>query len=198
MDLAGPRRADRLPSDLRPLLPAEGLINYPEAQAMVRRLMKLATDPGLRSGAGARGRDPVIAVMALYPAQVALIKEMIRRAGLAGKSDLAVEVGLPDAFRHRECLAALVSLTRSHSHRAVSLGQLPELLPLALTRPMQRLIICGDPGTLVRRSQWHGALDHLDDSAASREGRLVAGLLRYLQGLGRHGGVFRLVEGNGQ
>jgi hypothetical protein len=197
LDLTAPGQADRLPSDLRPALPAAGLVNYLEAQAVVRRLAELAADPALRADDGGTSGGPAVAVMALYPAQVALLEELIRRSPQVARSGLTIEVGLPAAFRQRECLAALVSLTRSHGHRAVPLGDSPDLLALALTRARRRLILFGDPGTLGRRSQWQGALDHLNEAAAAREARLVHGLLRYVQRQGRHGRAFRVGEGDG-
>jgi superfamily I DNA/RNA helicase len=91
----------------------------------------------------------------------------------------------------------LVSLTRSHSHRAVPLGEEPRHLEVALTRARDRLILLGDPGTLLRRSQWDGGpLDHLDEAATRREGRLAARLVGYLQGQGPHARAVRLCEGN--
>jgi hypothetical protein len=189
LDLTAPRHADRLPTELRAALPAAGIVNYLEAQAVVRKLEELA--------AGSAGRAAAVAVMALYPAQVALLREMVRRSPRLAESGLAVEVGLPGAFRHRECLTALVSLTRSHAHRAVPLGEAPDLLRLALTRARERLVLFGDPGTLARRGQWQGPLDHLGEPAAAREARVVNGLLKYVQGQGRHGRAFRLCEGDG-
>jgi hypothetical protein len=193
VDLAGPRRSDRLPSDLRALLPTEGVVNYLEAQAVVRRLSRLVRDPALRASCP----QPAIAVIALYPAQVALLRELMRRSNLPREAAAAIEVGLPDAFRQRECQAALVSLTRSHSHRAVPFGAHPDQVCTALTRARSRLIIFGDHGTLARRAQWQGALDHLDDQAGTREGRVIAALVRYVQGEGRHAGAFRLAAGDG-
>jgi len=90
----------------------------------------------------------------------------------------------------------LVSLTRSHTHRAVTFGDSPQTLALALTRARDRLLLFGDPGTLVRRSQWLGRLDHLDEAAAARERELIAQLVRYLQGHGPHPRAFHLREGS--
>jgi hypothetical protein len=198
LDLAGAvRHGDRLPTEFRSLLPRDGLVNYLEAQAVVRKVLELRADPALREAAARTpGRASVLAVMALYPAQVTLLREMLRRAG-APAGSLPVEVDLPSAFRQRECLAAVVSLTRSHSHRAVPLGETPQLLPLALTRARARLVLVGDPGTLARRGQWQGALDHLDERTAAREGRLVSRLLKYLTGHGAHASAFRASPGDG-
>jgi superfamily I DNA and/or RNA helicase len=136
-----------------------------------------------------------VAVIALYPAQAELIRLLASRSAALAQSGLRVEVGAPGAFRQREFPLALVSLTRSHSHRAVTFGDDPGLLGLALTRARARLIVFGDAGTLARRTQWEGVLDHLDESAAAREGQVIGRLVRYLQGGGPHPRAFRLSEG---
>ena len=66
---------------------------------------------------------------------------------------------------------------------------------MALARGRERLILVGDPGTLARRAQWDGPLDHLDAAAARRERDLVGHLLGYLHGRGRHARAVRLLEG---
>jgi hypothetical protein len=224
LDLAEPRRLEQIPADLRAELPGHGLVNYFEAQAVVRTLEGLVNDPAFqaeaegwqrRAGAcGAAGCDcevarppaqagprsgqgPAVAVMALYPAQVELIGLLLRRVPALAAGRIPVELGLPAAFRQRECLAALVSLTRSHSHRAVSYGEDAQALAQALTRGVGRLILFGDPGTLVRRSQWQGPLDHLDEAAAQRERAVAAQLVSYIQGHGPHPEAFRVQEGSG-
>src|SRR6185312_13425020 len=83
---------------------------------------------------GLPARHPALAVIALYPAQAELIRMLLRRNQTAAHP-LGIEVGVPTAFRQRECHTALVSLTRSHTHRAVAYGESPEQLLLALTRP---------------------------------------------------------------
>jgi hypothetical protein len=92
---------------------------------------------------------------------------------------------------------ALVSLTRSHTHRAVSFGDGPQTLVQALTRASARLLVFGDPGTLLRRSQWAGELDHLEETDAQKERDLAARLVRYIQGQGAHAHGFQLREGGG-
>jgi hypothetical protein len=224
LDLADTRRPEQMPAELRQALPAQGLVNYLEALAVVRALEALASDPAFQAsgedwqrrvavrehpgevgdprgrtptaGAG-RGHCPTIAVMALYPAQAELIGLLIRRAPALSSCRMTIEVGLPSAFHQRECLAALVSLTRSHTHRAVPYGDSPQALAQTLTRAAARLILFGDPGTLARRSQWQGALDHLDEAAAQRERILVSQLISYIQGHGPHPRAFRLHPGGG-
>jgi hypothetical protein len=224
-DLADNRPIEHLPADLRAELPREGLVNYLEALAVVQTLEALVHDPAFRdmsarwpvlrgalcepAGRGCEavpvgqarpctGACPAIGVIALYPAQAELISLLMRRSPTLAASPVSVEVGPPSAFRQRECLAVLVSLTRSHSHRAVPYGEGPQALALALTRAAGRLILFGDPGTLARRSQWEGPLDHLDESAAHHERGLAVQLVGYIQGHGPHPSVFRLRAGGGE
>jgi hypothetical protein len=190
-----PRRPDLLPGDLRPLLPARGLVNYLEAQAMVSALETLVSDPAFQSAsavwqqrqaavceaAAGNGEPataaPSVAVLCLFPAQVELLGLLVRRSTILAGSNVTVEVGVPGRLAQRECLVALVGLTRSHTHRAVPFSDSPDSLVQALTRAVARLMLFGDPGTLVRRSQWHGALDHLDEWAGPLEQGLITQLL---------------------
>jgi hypothetical protein len=208
-----------MPDDLRALLPRQGLVNYLEACALVKRLEALVQEDGFHS-ACERWRQrrpwacrhvglapsvcdcppahhaPAVAVMALYAAQVELLRHLIGQTTAVSNCSIPIEVGLPSAFAHRECLLALVSLTRSHTHRAVSYADHPQVLAQALTRAASGLILFGDPGTLARRSQWHGPLDHLDESAAQHESSLLGQLVQYLHGHGPHPEAFRVQEGS--
>jgi hypothetical protein len=207
IDLADNRPLEPLPEELRAFLPSDGLVNYFEARAVVQALESLVAEETFRAEAeawpprhkapcllasegcvsGGQGlsssyrpvHSPAVVVMALYSAQAELIRLLIRQSPTLAVCDISLEVGLPSDFRQRECLAALVSLTRSHVHRAVTFGEVPELLTLALTRAAARLLIFGDPGTLERRASWQGALDHLDPTEAEQERTLVLGLLRF-------------------
>jgi hypothetical protein len=186
-DLSATGYSDRLPADLRARLPRRGVANYPEAQAVVSWLEGFA--------AKRPAEVTEVAVVALYQAQAELIRLLLKQSSALAAGGLRVEVDAPAAFRQREFPLVLVSLTRSHGHRAVSFGEEPRHLPLALTRARTRLVVFGDPGTLARRSQWEGVLDHLDEAAAAREGAVVRGLVGYLQGAGRHARAFRFCEG---
>jgi hypothetical protein len=198
VDLADPRNRNRLPSELGADLPNLGFVNYSEAQAVVRLLETLALNPSasadLKQGDVSR---PTVAVIALYPAQVELIRRLVRQSPRLASARLAVEIGGPEAFRERECAIVLVSLTRSHSHRAIAFGEGPEMLALALTRARSKLVLFGDPGALARRSQWEGPLDHLDEATAAREREVVTRLVHYLQGQGACPTAFRLRAGAG-
>jgi hypothetical protein len=188
-DLGDGRHADRLPQELRAALPARGLVNYMEALAVVRALEALAA-------AAPAGAAPV-GVVALYQAQAELLRLLIGRSAALSAGRLPVKVGAPDAFREEEFATLLVSLTRSHSHRAVTYGDGPHLVELALTRGRERLVLFGDPGTLARRAQWDGPVDHLDEAASARERHVVAKLVGYLSGQGRHPETFHFREGGG-
>jgi hypothetical protein len=190
LDLADPRQRDRLPAELRAGLPSQGFVNYPEAQAVVRTLTSLTAELAARATTGQRPGRSAFAILALYPAQAELICRMLRQVpALAGLED---EVGVPAAFRQREAEVVLLSLTRSHAHRAVVFGDGPQALTRALTRARTRLILFGDPGTLVRRARWEGPLDHLDAVAAARERELLTHLLAYLHGGGPYPRAFCL------
>ena len=80
-----------------------------------------------------------------------------------------------DAVR-RECDLLAVSLTRSHVARAVTFGDGPHILAGLLCRVRKRVLFAGDPGTLARRLQWEGPVDHLEAAAAARERAWVAAL----------------------
>jgi hypothetical protein len=191
------RRPEVLPADLRANLPARGVVNYLEARAIVAALEDLVSDPAFQSASanwqqraalclpasgacGTNAPSPSVAVMSLFPAQVALLRLLAGRSSVLTASRVPVEFGHPAEMHQRECLVALVGLTRSHTHRAVPFSDSPDSLVRALTRPSARLVLFGDVGTLARRSQWHGALDHLDETAGSTEQALVGQLLAAL------------------
>jgi hypothetical protein len=130
----------------------------------------------------------------LYAAQAELIRALVRASPVLARTAVAVTVEPAATFRQRECDVAIVALTRSHTHRAVPYGDDPSIVPLALTRAGQRVIVVGDAGTLSRRAQWDGPLDHLDGAAAAREKAWVADLVRQLAGHGPPSPV-HLLEG---
>ncbi len=208
IELSDRRPLDQLPADLRAHLPPQGLVNYLEARALVQYLDVLMRDdnfltacagwPQRRGASSSSGRNgSAVAIVALYTAQVELLRQMLRKTSLLAHPVVSIDIGLPSAFAQRECLLALVSLTRSHTHRAVPYGENPQALTQALTRAASGLILFGDPGTLARRSQWRGPLDHLDDDSARSEGRIATRLVQYLQGRGNHPSAFLVQEGSG-
>jgi hypothetical protein len=198
LDLSDRKHHDRLPAELRAGLPGQGVVNYLEARLVVRTLEALAADPvALSPACPCHGGRTSLAVIALYPAQAALIRQLAAQCPALAAGPFDLEVGVPADFRRREFSAVLLSLTRSHTHRAVPFGDGPRQLALALTRARHKLILVGDPGTLARRSQWEGPLDHLDAAAAAQEQGRLARLVRYLEGAGPHQGAFQLREGSG-
>jgi superfamily I DNA and/or RNA helicase len=192
VDLADVRHRARLPNDVRSALPTEGFVNYAEAQAVLCALEALAADSALRTAGAGRA----VGVIALYPSQAALIRLLLQQSPALAAADLEIAIDVPSGFRQRECWAVLVSLTRSHTHRAVSFGPGPDALALALTRARARLLLFGDPGTLTRRSQWENSLDHLDPVASARERTLVDRLVTCIQGNGPRPPAFRVREGS--
>jgi len=88
-----------------------------------------------------------------------------------------LQIALPGRMHQRECDQIYLSLTRSHSHRAVSFCADPRDLALAMTRARHRLVLLGDPGALCKRSSWNGPLEHLDAAAAVREREIITNLL---------------------
>src|SRR5205807_6892066 len=100
---------------------------------------------------------PAVLVLALSEAQAELLRRLTARSPVLQNRPFHLEISVPGEVRHRECDVLVVSLTRSHPHRCVPLGEDATDLALALTRVRQRLLIFGDTGTLMRPAQWQGA-----------------------------------------
>jgi hypothetical protein len=199
LNLEDPQQRETLPADLRAGLPKSGCVNLAEAQAIVHALETLVSDEAFSSFArrsGLEGRRPTVGVVALYPAQVELIRRLIEQIPTLIVTDADIIVETPEAFRDRECLITLVSLTRSNGHRATSLGDGPHRLAWALTRSTTKLLIFGDPATLQRRCQWDGPVGLLDAAASDREREIFSNLVRYLEGNGAHPRAFHVREGS--
>lgn len=157
IDLADPRQRAALPPDLTEL-PANGFVNLAEAQALVRHLEHA---PGSS-----------VALTSPFRSQVALLQQLLTRS-----SRLAhVRVFDPTDAGRYECEVLAVSLTRSHVTRAVTFGETPAVLAGLLSRARKKVLFAGDPGTLARRLQWEGPVDHLDAAEAARERAWVAAL----------------------
>jgi hypothetical protein len=182
IDLADPHRLDGLPAELRAGLPAQGVVNLAEARAVVESLEALAGDASFAELCRARPglAGPHAAVISPFPAQVELLRRLVERSAVLSAGAFRVEAGLPAAFHQREAPVVLLSLTRSHVSRAVPFSDSPRSLLTALTRATDRLVLFGDPGTMARRTQWHGGLDHLDEAAGPVEQALLGRLLACL------------------
>jgi hypothetical protein len=197
VDLADIRHRDRLPADLYERLKgARGVVNYLEAQAIVRALEglvrsgKYCRDETTSNGSGS------LVVLAFSPAQAQLIRLLMESLPeLRALLGAALYIETPKACFERTYEAVLVSLTRSHTHRATCYGSEPRDLVTALTRARAKLILFGDVGTLARRVEWQGALDHLDATASAQERAILSRLLGYLQGRGRHAHAFQIRTG---
>jgi hypothetical protein len=161
LDLSAVRHADRLPVGLRQGLPTRGFVNYLEAQALIRALETLQQN-GACAGC-------TVALLALYEGQVELLRRLVEQSEILRGRQFPLEIALPSRLHQRECDFVLLSLTRSHGHRSVAFGEDARELPLALTRPRRRLLVFGDPGTLCKRTTWHGPLEHLDAHSAQQE-----------------------------
>jgi len=211
IDLADTRRRDHLPAAYRARVEANrGFANFIEAQAVVRALTRMARDrsnttfacrrssgeAGLRNGASVH---PIrVGVVALYPGQAQLIRVLLEpEATFLAAAGMDVRVDVPSGFHEQECAIVLVSLTRSHSHRAASFGEGPLALATALTRGRYRLILFGDVGTLARRIGWQAPLDHLDEAASRQEFGIVSRLLRYVENQGKYQQGFHLRNEHG-
>jgi hypothetical protein len=188
-DLATLRPGDRIPPELKQFVGLRGLVNLMEARTVVRKLEELVAP------APANGRKPPVFVVALYQAQADLISSLIRQSPRLGQQAESIAVGVPGTFRQRETDVVVVSLTRSQTSRAVPYGDGPSALLLAWTRARRKLVLVGDPGNLLRRAQWQGSVDSLDEHGAAAEGRILARLASYLQGQGHFPSSFRLCEG---
>jgi len=199
LDLEDSEQREALREDLRAVLPRSGYVNLAEAQAVANALETLVNDPEFRASArrsGLEGRRAAIGVVALYPAQVELIRRLIEQIPTLLVSEAEIVVESPEAIRDRQCLITLVSLTRSHGHRASSLGDGPHRLVWALTRSTRKLLIFGDPATLQRRCQWEGPVGTLDSVASHRERAILLNLVQYLEGNGTHPRAFHVREGS--
>lgn len=158
ISLADPRQREFLPADLAARLPGHGFVNLPEAQAIAESLPRLSS-------------DRTITISAPYRSQVELLRHYCKGFDrIVHHSELA----------HRECDVLVLSLTRSHATRAVTYGDEPATVIELLTRARNHLMIFGDPGTLARRAQWEGAIDHLDETSGERERQWVLALLHCL------------------
>jgi hypothetical protein len=178
VDLGDGRRLDAIGPELRSALPPRGIANLPEARLIVQTLESFAADSPCFAAVG--DAEPHVAVLSLYPAQVELLRLLVRRSTVLADSGLRILVGLPSVLAHRECPVVCLGLTRSHANRAVPFSDDPRDLFLALTRATERLLVFGDPGTMARRSQWFGALDHLTQATGPVEQHVLIQLLSHL------------------
>ena len=176
LDLSEPKNRDRLPAELRVGLPTQGIVNLQEAQTIVRKLIdceRAGLLPAVVPGAVS------VFVIALYEAQAELIRRLLRNSpSLASRAE-AIEVGVPQAFAHRDAAWVFISLTRSHTHRSTAFGAGPKELLLALTRAREKMCLFGDVGALARRAHWEGTVERLDEMQTLQERGLIRTLLAF-------------------
>ena len=170
LDLSAPRSADKLPTGLRHGLPTRGFVNYPEAQALIRRLEIFSQQEAADTCR--------IAVLALYEGQAILLRRLVEQSEILRARRHPLEIALPSRLHQRECDVAFVSLTRSHLHRATAFGEDLRELPIALTRARSRLFVFGDIGALCNLLACKGTLEH---HAAQQEHEYLSRLLACVQ-----------------
>jgi len=158
INLANVQHRELLPDDVEAVLPRQGYVNLLEAQAVVELLRRLPV-------------DHKVAVSSPYPAQLTLLRRLLKN------SEIVVS---PEELPGRQVDILIVSLTRSHVSRAVTYGDDPSILTGLFNQPRCRIIFVGDPGSVARRAQWQGGIDHLNEEAGERERRWVNALMRFV------------------
>jgi hypothetical protein len=194
INLADPVQRSALPEQLRACLPRDGFVNASEARAIIQALESLIHNAAFRAHATREDR-PAVGVVALYPAQVELIRRLIDQSPTLRNAAVDLQVGDPEAFRDCECDVMLVSLTRSPGNRVASLGEGPHRLVWSLTRARDKVLLFGDPGALERRCQWDGPVGSLDESFSQWERAILGRLVQYLNGAGAFPHAFHLRQG---
>lgn len=157
IDLADPAQRSQLSPDLSAILPGHGYVNPAEARAIAELL------PRLPNGAN-------VIVAAPYQSQTIVLRHFCRNARVMNVEDAS----------YAECDYLVMSLTRSHVSRAVTYGDEPSILLRMLPKAKRGIWFVGDAGTLSRRAQWEGAIDHLDEEDGERERRWVQTLLPFI------------------
>ncbi len=170
--LRGPHPA--LSGAVRAALPPRGVVNPAEANAILGRLGALLADEAFLAEARAWGDGPAVAVLTPSPAQAALLRQFL--SALLEGSSVDIVVSDAEGMRGRGCLAAVVSLVRSQGTEAPAFSEHPDDLAVLLTRAAGRLVLVGDPGSMARRGQWYGPLDHQGDIAGPQEQALMQAL----------------------
>lgn len=146
-----------LSDELSKLLPEKGYVNLAEAQAIVHFVENHPSSS--------------IRVTSPFPAQTIVLKQLFSKSRAS-----QVRVLDPTEALGCECDLLLISLTRSHVSRAVTFGDSPAILRRLVGCARRKIMFAGDPGTLSRRLQWEGPVDHLDATDAAIERNWVAAL----------------------
>ncbi|WP_020472784.1 hypothetical protein [Zavarzinella formosa] len=146
-----------LADELSRLLPDRGFVNLAEAQAVVQFAEN-------HPSSSMRVTSP-------FPAQVIVLRHLLGKS--RAPQVRVIDIHETDAT---ECDWLVISLTRSHVSRAVTFGESPVVLRKLAGCARRKILFAGDPGTLSRRLQWEGPVDHLDATEAAHERNWVAAL----------------------
>lgn len=159
ISLADTKQRSLLADDLAQRLPNQGFVNLAEAQAIVQYLEGHSATLG------------TVRVSSPFPQQVMVLKYLLAKSRVPH-----VAVLEHDDFDRAEVDLLIISLTRSHVSRAVTFGESPAIMRQLVSTARRRILFAGDPGTLSRRLQWEGPVDHLDATEASHERSWVSAL----------------------
>jgi superfamily I DNA and/or RNA helicase len=145
LDTAGAGYEEQVePDGESPLNPEEGALVVRKVQAL------------LASGVAAGD----IAVIAPYAAQVRLLRERLRIAGL--------EIDSVDGFQGREKEAVVLSLVRSNPEGEIGFLADVRRMNVALTRARRKLLVIGDSATLAAHPFYASLLDYFDSLGVHR------------------------------
>ncbi|MCO6456498.1 MAG: AAA family ATPase [Pirellulaceae bacterium] len=123
----------------------ESRLNLREAEFVVRQAEEL-----LAAGLPATQ----LGVITPYAAQVRLLRQQLRHAGL--------EVDSVDGFQGREKEAIIISLVRSNSTGEIGFLADTRRMNVALTRARRKLIVVGDSATIAGHPFYHRLLEYFE------------------------------------
>jgi hypothetical protein len=176
IDLSDAKQRQRVPIDLQLKLPARGIVNFAEAQAIVHWLDLLARAPELAQLSRA---EPIsIAVLSWQAPQVQFLQSLWN-GRQADRQRAQVRFETVAGFRDHEADIVLVSLCRSNAQRVLGFADYPEEWRWAVSAARAALLIFGDPEAVRRRADWTGAVQRQTETSASCERTIVQRLLRH-------------------
>ncbi len=129
----------------------ESRLNESEARLVVRKVEALLA-------AGLPATD--IAVIALYAAQVRLLRGLLSAEGL--------EIDTVDGFQGREKEAVVISLVRSNGEGQIGFLADVRRMNVALTRARRKLIVVGDSATIGPHPFYQQMLEYFESIGAYR------------------------------
>jgi hypothetical protein len=163
VDLSDPAARLTLTTEEAMELPSEGIINPLEVERIVDFLN--------------RQRDiSQYGIGCTFDAQC----ELLRKTLQLNERLQSIPVGNEAFWRTRECKTLLISLTRSHPNRAVPFAADPTILFDLMRRARSMLILFGDVGTMLRRTQWSGPCEYLNGHRAEVERQFLRRLIGQL------------------